>query len=508
MSFILKKGTVAKTLFWSIIASIAGYVINFFVTPYITNKMGMEAYGFVSLTKTFVDYGALITTALNSYAVRYIGVEYHNNNFKKANEYYNSVLFADIFLSVFISLFAVGFSFTIQSTLKVPVELLSDVRKLFVLCFLNFAINTVMAVFSSAAYIKNKLDLNYFFRTIGYSAEVITLLLLFGAFDTKLFYIGVSYVIDSIIILCSRIWMTSQLTPELKMNYALCRITAVKELVLNGIWNSINSLGNILNTGLDILITNLMLTSTDLGIIGVVKTFPNMFVLLYQLIAQAFQPSMLRSYSIGDKDKLKQIIQSAMKYSGLITIIIYAGFFSVGRQFYELWLPGQNADLLYKLTLLALLPNAMEGLIYPCYYVYTLCVKNKIPCIITIIGGILNVLGMVVLIKFTRLGVYAILVTTVVVMGIIAFITNPVYIAVCLKVDKHFFYRIIARYVFIGGIICGVMKLLGNILYIKGWISLIIACCIIAILSAIIYFVFMFDKTEHEYLLHKFKIKI
>ena len=508
MDFFIKKGTIVKTLFWSITASITGYIINLFVTPYITNEMGMEAYGYVSLTKTLVDYGSLITTALNSYAVRYIGVEYHNNNFKKANEYYNSVLFADIFLAIFILLFAVGFSFTIQATLKVPDTLLADVRKLFILCFLNFALNTVMTVFSSAAYLKNKLDLNYFFRTIGYSAEVITLILLFSTCNTKLFYIGVSYVIDSIIILCSRIWMTNKLTPELKINYTSCRFTAIKELFLNGIWNSINSLGNILNTGLDTLVTNLMLSSIDLGIIGVVKTFPNMFVLLYQLIAQVFQPSMLKSYSIGDKDKLKRSLQIAMKCSGLVTIVIYVEFVSIGKQFYELWLPGQNAELLYILTLLALFPNAIEGLIYPCYYVYTLCVKNKIPCLITIVGGILNVLGMIFLINHTNLGLYAVLITTVVVMGIITLITNPLYLSMCLKVDKSFFYGTILKYIFVGGLICVVMKMLSNFLFIKGWVSLIIACSIIAILSAIIYFIFMFDNTERDCVLNKIKAKI
>lgn len=42
----------------------------------------------------------------------------------------------------------------------------------------------------------------------------------------------------------------------------------------------------------------------------------------------------------------------------------------------------------------------------PIYYVYTLTLKNKLPCWITIAGGFLNVVSMYVLLKYTQMGVY------------------------------------------------------------------------------------------------------
>lgn len=58
----------------------------------------------------------------------------------------------------------------------------------------------------------------------------------------------------------------------------------------------------------------------------------------------------------------------------------------------------------------------MDIFLQPIYYVNTLTVKNKIPCFITIIGGLLNVVGMFILIKYTNLGVYAVPITTAVIM--------------------------------------------------------------------------------------------
>ena len=92
-----------------------------------------------------------------------------------------------------------------------------------------------------------------------------------------------------------------------------------------------------------------------------------------------------------------------------------------------------------------MLPCITEGCVYPLYYVYTLTVKNKIPCFITIIGGILNVISMYVLLRYTEIGVYAIVITTAVIMNFINIITNPIYICKCLKIKITTFYPNILR---------------------------------------------------------------
>ena len=41
------------TILTSGIATILSFLISFILTPYITNKLGVEAYGFVTLAKNF-----------------------------------------------------------------------------------------------------------------------------------------------------------------------------------------------------------------------------------------------------------------------------------------------------------------------------------------------------------------------------------------------------------------------------------------------------------------------
>lgn len=58
------------------------------------------------------------------------------------------------------------------------------------------------------------------------------------------------------------------------INVKYFSFSAVKDLFVSGIWNSINSIGNLLNSGLDLWISNLMLSPTSMGELSIVKLCP------------------------------------------------------------------------------------------------------------------------------------------------------------------------------------------------------------------------------------------
>ena len=301
------------------------------------------------------------------------------------------------------------------------------------------------------------------------------------------------------------IWMFHNMTPELKVERKLFSVDAVKKLVGNGIWNSINSLGVTLNSGLDLLISDLLLSAVSMGQVSIAKTINNMLYTIYSTIAQPFQPTFLREYSENNKEELIKELKYSMKVCGVLTNIVFAGFCTLGVAFYQLWIPTQNIHLVYRLTVLAMLPCITEGCMYPLYYVYTLTVKNKIPCFITIIGGVLNVVSMYILLKYTKIGVYAIVITTAVIMNFINMVTNPIYICKCLKVKITTFYPNILK-----NILCcffAVIAMKVSLYFfpqINTWIMLVIKgilCVIVGLLAQ----VFILFKPEE---IHRMGLKV
>lgn len=504
----LNKGKrLIVTLMSSGMATAMSFVVSFFLTPFITNMLGTEAYGFVTLSKNFVSYAVIISTALDSYATRYIAMEYHKRDFDKANSYVSSAFYGDTVIASII--FAVGVIFVLfmERFLNVSPELLVSVKLLFLLVFVNFFFTTIKTVFNSTAYIKNRLDITGFVRVIGYVVEIILYLVIFKLFPPRVWYVGIVMLVVTAINFWAAIWMFRNMTPELKVERKLFSMDAVKKLVGNGIWNSINSLGVTLNSGLDLLVTNLLLTNLQMGQIAITKTIASIFSSLEAMLCQPFQPLLLKSYSDNNKEQLLDELKMSVNISGFFSALTFAGFFSLGQLFYKLWIPNQDIELLYALTVVTILAYVTEGPVHPLYYIYTLTVKNRVPCIITLLGGVLNVVGMFVLVRYTNMGIYSIVITTTIITTVTSMITNPPYMAHCLKLKWYTFYPMLLINI-IGSVIMTVLfSFVAKAIAPSTWVGLIVTACILSIFGLGIYFIFVFSNKERKYIINMIKRK-
>lgn len=490
-----KSRKIGITMILSVISIALSIGINFTLTPYITNSVGAEAYGFVSLAKTFTSYANIFMVALNSYAARYLTIAYFNKQKKEFKQYFSTVFLADI--AVGGALFIIGSLCVIKldSLLNISPELVADVKLLFLLTFFAFFLTTINTVFNASAYVKDHLDFANMIKVASYLAEACILLFCFIVFDASVWYVGLASVGMAVVTLASSYVMTKKLLPEAHVEIKEFSVAALKRLVGNGLWNSINSLGNGLNSGLDLLMTNLMLTGTAMGQISISKTLTNVVFQLYDAMSQPFQPTFLRKYADGDKKALLLDITRAMSICGLFTNVVFAGFCAVGKDFLDLWIPTQDTAFIYHLVVIALLPAISEGCIYPAYYIYTLTLKNKVPCVITILGGVANVTGMYFLLKYTSMGAYAILVTTAVVMNFINLVTNPVYMSMCLKIPKMSFYPTLLKNLLCCATTTILLVFVNRVFAFElSWITLFVKIIILGVIGVIFQIPLVFGK--------------
>lgn len=491
------------SLIFSAVAVLLNYLITLVLTPYITENIGTEAYGFVTIAKTFANYASIVTIALNSFSSRFISVEYHKGNLKKANQYFNSVLLADIGLGIIILIVSSGIIIHLEKILSIPEGLLHDVKCLFLLDMINFLILSCSTAFMSATVIRNRLELASIIKCVAYVSEAVFLIVAFRILPPKVYYVGCGLITSSLIIFTLNGIISRKYTPELKITKGAFSWEAVKDIAKNGIWNSVNSLGNTLNTGLDLWITNVMLSALQAGQLAIVKTISVIFTTMSQLVAQPFQPLQLKYYASNDKERLIDSFKLGIKVNGMISNIAFAGFAVFGTAYYKLWTPSQDISLLQVVSIVTVVGTVIEGAVYPLYYVYTLTLNNKIPCFVTVISGLLNVSGMYVLIKYFDLGIYAVVGTTAVLSWMVNFVFNPMYSAHCLKLSKSVFYPTLLRHVISCLVITFVFYGLSKVYFPHTWIALILVAFIGAIIGAIIHILIMFSAQEKRVILHR-----
>lgn len=467
------RNAIVRNMIWSMLAVLVNSCIRLLVTPYITNNIGMEAYGYVSLATTFTSYIDIISVSLNAFAGRFISVAYHRGEWNQANRYYSSTILADLFLSAVTLIPGTILIACLNPLLKVPDSLLRDVQLLFALTLFKYIFTMIRTAFDASAFIANRLDLSEKKQSISYLLQAGILLIACTFLTPHVWYVGAAAAVAACYLLIANYRLCRCLTPELEYHRGYCSLEAVKEIVGTGLWTSLNNLGNVLNSGLDLLITNLMLSASALGEISVAK---NLVLLCYTVTARicnAFHPKLLLYYAENKTEELVRLFQTAIRIMGILCCLLIWTFYVCGYDFLALWLPGQDTDFLFSAAMLVFLGDITPAAVKPLYYSYTLTKKVKVPCVITILMGSANVISMYLLIRFTQLGAYAVILTTLV-LNLIHFIDAPLYSAYCLGISGTTFYPVILNHIFAMGMGFLAASYLRNILpFAESWGSLV-----------------------------------
>ena len=91
----------------NLLSTVVGFCVSFFLTPFIIERVGIEANGFVSLAGNFMGYATIVTTALNSMAGRFITISIHQEDYDETNKYMSSVFAANLLSSAVLTIPAV-----------------------------------------------------------------------------------------------------------------------------------------------------------------------------------------------------------------------------------------------------------------------------------------------------------------------------------------------------------------------------------------------------------------
>lgn len=507
----MKKKRLMTNLIANLLAFAIQMAISFILSPYLVNRLGNEAYGFIGLANNFVSYVTILTVALNSMAGRFISLEINKENYKKANEYYASTFFANLFMSIIVAVLSSIMIFNLNNLINVSAQLDTDVKITFILVFLNFIISILTTVFSVATFIRNRIDIDSIKSIFLNLLRVSILLVLFAIFQPKIYYIAIASVVCTILGSIINIFITRKLVPELKIKIRYFNFESIKTLLLSGIWNSINSLARVLLTGLDLLVANLFVSGEAMGILSIAKTVPNMVESLLSTIAGVFTPQFTILYAQGKKEELISEIKFSIKLLSLIMTVPLAGLVIFGYDFYSLWLPVKSADEIMQiqiLSIISVLPYIFSAYIFTLFSIDTVTNQLKRPVIASFIMSIVTIITEIIVLRYTNLGVYAIAGVSSFYWLIKIWFFNPINAAYNLKIKWNTFYP-----PFLKASMCLILILVAfsighSLVSINSWVDFLFFVGIFGIIGYIINFIILLNKNEKTQVVNKIKSKI
>lgn len=481
---------------------VANLIVSFFLSPYIIRTIGVEANGFVNLANSFVSYANLVVTALNAMAARFITIAYVRGDYRKANLYYNSVFWGNLIIDAVLLLPAAVLIWRLERFIDVPANILWDVKVLFAVVFFAFFVRTGAPNYDCGTYVTNRMDLSYIPAIATALLRCVLLFCMFSLLTPRVWYVGFSSTLIALITLAIAGYYTHKLTPELKVRLRrpVCSFHAIRELVGSGIWNSISIAGNTLLSGLDLIVCNLYLGSTLMGVLSLSKTLPNILITLSESIRGAFGPELTISFAKGDKDNILACIRRAMKITSVVITIPTAGLVVMSDAFYRLWVPTLDAKLLQVLTSLAILSYLLNSGVVILFNVFTTVNKVRYNSIAMIVSGLVSIGGTILLILFTDYDLYAVAgVSSVVTICKNLFFTIPVT-SRFLGYKWYQFYPQVGISALCSGIIIGVGLVIRLFMPVDSWLMFFLTSGIIGVIGLGLNLMIVLNREERAFL--------
>lgn len=485
----------------SIVAFIINMGINFILSPYIINNVGVEAYGFISLANNFINYASLLTIALNSMAGRFITISLHRKDIDKANQYFNSILISNILIGVILCVISGVFVCKLEDIINVPQNILLDIKILFLFLFLNFIISVITSIFGIATFATNKLYLTSLRAIEGNVIRVILLISMFMILKPNVSYVGVVAFIVTVYSSVFNIYYTKKLLPQINISKKIYNFKVIIEVLESGIWNVFTKLSSILSNGLDLLIANLFLGATAMGTLSLSKTIPTVILSVFGMLASIFSPELTKSYAKGNLENMKSTLISSMRLLGVLATIPMTILIVYGNNFFKLWVPGEDAQLLQLLSIVGsagmIFALPLEGL----WNIFTVTNKIKESSIFLFFNSLLTIIIVIISIQFvdsTEYRMYIIAGVSTIFSIIRALTFLPIYGAKCIGVKWYTFYP----QIFINTIGFAILSILAYLIkfvvVIDSWIKLFFVITIISFIGLIINYFLVLKKAERK----------
>jgi len=474
------------------------FIINIFIglliVPFYIKSIGLAAYGIIPLATSLTGYVMLVLESLNGAISRFLTIRIQRSDLRGATEIFNTSLFMITALIVLSAPVAVVVAWFIPDFFNISDIQRSSVFLLFILIFFSSFLGALQSPFSAVMYSFNKIHYgNYIaiFRTLM-STGIIVALFLFST--PSVYYVGAAFFLSALFSLIITIILSRQVYNKIHIsatNFSKVQFFEIIELTK---WILIDQIGTLLLLQLSLIIVNKEFGTASGGEYAMVLIFFNLLWAITGLITSVLGPMYYTYYARGLYSSIHNLSVVSIKCVGLVMALPIALICIFSPQLLTIWV-GEEFAHLSVLLWIYLIPLTMIVATRPLILSYSAYNQVRVPAIVTILCGILNLILAIILSNVFGLGVYGIAIAFIFVMWFRYVVFVPWYAAKVQNVRPSAFYQPIIPsvlayvvLVIIGISIVSIFTIPASIVYIaiiSGAISLVYAIIVTRIILTI-----------------------
>ena len=486
-----------KNLFANIANFIVSIAIGIFLVPYFIDTLGIAAYGLIPLATSFTSYVTILTDSLNVAVSRYLIFDLHQQDYKKANRTFNTALIGLSGIILVLIPCVVVLSYYAPRFFNVPAGQEFEVILLFLGVLAAFLIRSWSSNFTVSLFAYNRLDLQNLLYVISIIVQVSLIVGLFTVFSPQLGYIGLAYLVSSIIYLIGAVILSKRINPHVHLDIRQFDRSRLKELSLIAWWAVTDQVGSLLLLQFDLIVVNLLFGATMAGEYAVIFLWVTLLRGIGGTLSGALSPMILTYFAQGRVDQIIQLAKSAVKGFGLLIALPIGLICGFAPQILTLWV-GPEYTSLSPLMWVLTLPMVISLCILPLFAINVAYNKVRIPGIVTLVFGIGYVFLAFYLPPLLGWGYYGVAIAGVIILTMRSGFFVPWYATKIMGIPSHSFTRSLILGVCATVIVAALTTLVGKLFTISSLLTLVLSCGIISLVYLVIIWLTALSPFERE----------
>jgi hypothetical protein len=200
-------------------------------------------------------------------------------------------------------------------------------------------------------------------------------------------------------------------------------------------------------------------------------------------------------------------VKRGIKVLGTVTMLPNVILIVYGLPFYKLWIPAEDVQLIYILSVTTALVLVMNGLMFPLNSIFTVTNHLKVNALAGLFYGSISAVTTLLFLNFTDLGIYAIAGVSTFYGLLLPFVFLMPYGAYCLELPRFAFFPLMFRSLLTFGTLVTFGFGMSMIIMPNTWIELIVSCGILGCASVLLVYFVYFTHEERKHILSIFGIK-
>ncbi|MCE5338448.1 MAG: oligosaccharide flippase family protein [Methanomicrobiaceae archaeon] len=425
-------------------SNLALFIINILVglliVPFYIDTLGLAAYGIIPLATSFTSYVMLVLDSLNSAISRFLTINIQKSDLTSATQIFNTALITIGGFVLLLAPVAILIAWFMPDIFNITEIERSSVFLLFALIFLSAFISALRSPFSAVMYAFNKIHYNNYISIIYTLASIGIIVTLFFTRTPSVCYVGLAYFLSALLSLVLTIILSRKVYNKILISVSYFSKRWFSEIVEFAKWILVDQIGTLLLLQLSLIIVNKEFGTAAGGEYAIVTMFFNLLWSITGLITSVLSPMYYTYYARRLFATIHDLSIVSVKCIGLVMALPIALICIFSPQLLTIWVGEEFAHLSIVLWIL-LIPLTMIVSTRPLVLSYSAYNKLRIPAIVTIIAGILNLILALMLPYVYDLGMYGIALAFILAMWLRNVVFIPWYAAKVQGVTPATFYK-------------------------------------------------------------------